>query len=295
LLCWPLFFLIAVIGHGLEGGPSIWISVFVNMVINCCYTIVYNINLSIFKFMLYLKSWLKFRRRKIPFQRKSTPCAYYRPGGIIGYKRKPRRLFILLNALSTTSHPRVTSIMDTGYDSDSFRVKVDNCCSSSFTNNLADIVGTPIPIRARVQGFGGTATPVTHRVTIQWNIEDDLGRRHTVTLPNSYYAPTGERLLSPQHWAQVAKDNYPKIDGTCCITTATDIKLMWGQQRFMKTVPLDPRSNIGVLRTASGFDKFRTFCAEVQECDDEVALTSQLEMAYDDEAYAMRAWVPFPI
>jgi hypothetical protein len=174
-------------------------------------------------------------------------------------------------------------MMDRGYDSDSFKIKVDNCCSASFTNDLKDVVGEPVPIKANVKGFGGSYTPVTHRVTIKWTIEDDSGMRHTITLPNSYYAPHGERLLAPQHWAQVAKDNYPSVNGTCCLTTDKSVILYWSQRRYTRTVPLDPKSNIGIMRSAPGFQRFSAFCSEVSDYDDEVALNSHLILDDEDE------------
>ena len=75
---------------------------------------------------------------------------------------------------------------DSGYDSDSFKIRVDNCCSYSMTNDLKDVIGKPVPIRAHVRGYGGAITPVTHRVTIKWLLEDDLGIVHEITLPNSF-------------------------------------------------------------------------------------------------------------
>jgi len=39
---------------------------------------------------------------------------------------------------------------------------------------------------------------------------------------------------------------------------------------------LDPKSNIGIMRSAPGYKKFNSFCAEIAECDDEIALTSNL-------------------
>jgi hypothetical protein len=247
--------------------------------VKCLYNHIYNINLSIFRFLSYLKSWLKLSKGKRPLKRHS-PSAFYRRGGIIGYKR--RKTIILMIAMTTSSHN--STLMDPGFDSDSFRIKVDNCCSSSFTNNLADIVGNPVPLLARVQGFGGSITPVTHRVTIRWELGDDSGVRHSIILPNSYYAPQGEWFSSPQHWAQVAKDNYPALDGPCCITTGTHIKLLWNQRKSIKTVPLNPKSNIGIMRSAPGYNKFQAFCSEVSECDDEVALTSHVILEKGEDA-----------
>jgi len=284
MLYWPLIFIQSVLG--LSASPLLWWSLSWewcclddNIIARWAYTFIYIIKLSIIRYLSYL-SWLKYPKGKSPLRRHS-PCAFYRPGGIIGYKR--RKSIILMIAM-TSSHVTSTSRMDHGFDTDSFKIKVDNCCSSSFTNNLDDVVGTPVPVKAKVKGFGGSATPVTHRVTIRWNIEDDLGRRHTILLRNSYYAPTGDRLLSPQHWAQVANDNYPTKDGTCCLTTASSIKLMWEQRKNTKTIILDPTSNIGIMRSAPGYKKFQSFCSEVSDCDDDVALTSHLILDDDDDS-----------
>ena len=77
------------------------------------------------------------------------------------------------------------------------------------------------------------------------------------------------KLLSPQYSAQVAKDTYPLLDGKGCVTTGANIKLC--QRKFSRTVPLNPRTNIGDMTTAAAYSKFNAFCAEVSECDYEVA------------------------
>ena len=226
--------------------------------------------------MAYIKSWLKRRPRRPFKRRRPSSVAFYRPGGIIGYKRHVFPRLIALSCLTSSSTIDIAPSMDHGYDSDSFKIRIDNCCTASITNSLKDVVGHPVPIRAYVKGFGGNPTPVTHKVTIRWCIEDDQGRRHYIELPNSYYSPTGEKLLCPQQWSQIAKDNYPTPDGTCCLTTGSSIKLFWNQRKYCKTVPLDPKSNVGVMRSAPGYDHFKSFCSEVSEFDSEVACMSHL-------------------
>lgn len=42
--------------------------------------------------------------------------------------------------------------------------------------------------------------------TIRWKWLDEDGMEHTFSNPNSFYVPSGKVCLSPQHWAQYAKD-----------------------------------------------------------------------------------------
>jgi len=51
---------------------------------------------------------------------------------------------------------------------------------------------------------------------------------------------------------------------------------MWNQRKHIKAIPLDPKSNIGIMRSTPGYTKFNAFCSEISECDDEIALTSHL-------------------
>ena len=46
--------------------------------------------------------------------------------------------------------------------------------------------------------------------TLVLDVNDDTGKPHSIEIPSSLYLP-GLRmcLLSPQHWAQEAEDNYP--------------------------------------------------------------------------------------
>ena len=43
----------------------------------------------------------------------------------------------------------------TKFDTDSFRLIVDNCCTRSITNDLDDFVGTPTRIQGKVRGING--------------------------------------------------------------------------------------------------------------------------------------------
>ena len=67
------------------------------------------------------------------------------------------------------------------FDSDSYEILIDNCCSACISNEIGDFVGTPTPIRSRVSGIGGPLMVVA-KGTIKWKIEDDLGQEHTLAI-----------------------------------------------------------------------------------------------------------------
>jgi hypothetical protein len=73
---------------------------------------------------------------------------------------------------------------------------VDNCCSTSITNDLHDFIAPPRPARAKVEGYNGTTT-ATMVGTVCWKIHDDLGNEHQLLLPNTYYSPEGNKTMPP--------------------------------------------------------------------------------------------------
>eukprot|EP00978_Attheya_sp_CCMP212_P034152 scaffold141825_cov31-Attheya_sp.AAC.2 len=106
----------------------------------------------------------------------------------------------------------------TKLDSDSFVIAIDNCCTTSVTNNLKDFVTPPKNRNTSVAGMGGIIV-ATKRGTIRWKIENDDGKVHTIILKNALYAPSAPfRLLSRQHWSQQVDDNYRVQHGTWCAT-----------------------------------------------------------------------------
>jgi hypothetical protein len=88
------------------------------------------------------------------------------------------------------------------FDTDSYDILIDNCCSHTLTNDIKDYIEPPIKSEVRVRGYNGS-TDSTMVGTVKWKIKDDNGKVHNFILPNTYYSPSVEtRLLSPQHWAQ---------------------------------------------------------------------------------------------
>jgi hypothetical protein len=106
-----------------------------------------------------------------------------------------------------------------------------------------------------IKGFNG-ATATTKVGTVRWQIQDDTGRTHTLILPETYYSASVQtRLLSPQHWAQTAKQGR----GTKCTTYHDSIILSWNQGKFKRTIPLSS-SNVGVITAPPGIQRFMDIC-----------------------------------
>jgi Reverse transcriptase (RNA-dependent DNA polymerase)/GAG-pre-integrase domain len=153
------------------------------------------------------------------------------------------------------------------YDSDSKVMAIDNCCSKCITNDLTDFIETPTKVNMRVQGIGGTVT-ATLCGTVRWDIEDDDGISHQQIIPGTYYNPDSKyKLYSPQHVAQVANDNHPRPHGTWCATYNDSVVLQWNQRKYTRTVLLDKKTNVALMRSATGYQKFAAFCNTV--CEDE--------------------------
>eukprot|EP00978_Attheya_sp_CCMP212_P048437 scaffold520491_cov145-Attheya_sp.AAC.1 len=99
-------------------------------------------------------------------------------------------------------------------DSDSYVIAVDNCCTTSITNDLKDFTSHPKTVNQLVAGMGGQVLAIK-KGAVKWRIEDDDGKVHVITLPGTLYAENAPfRLLSPQHWSQQANDNHPRPRGT---------------------------------------------------------------------------------
>ena len=164
------------------------------------------------------------------------------------------------------------------FDTDSGLLRIDNCATRSISPYTEDFIGklTPLPNR-KVQGIGGKVGRLMSG-TIKWDIEDDEGVVHSIRIPNSIYLPQApSRLLSPQHWAQEARDNVPVKNGTWCATYGTQVVLYWGQQQFKRTIALDKEgSNVASIRTAPGFDRYKAFCTEIGEKE-----SGRCQLAFD--------------
>jgi hypothetical protein len=148
------------------------------------------------------------------------------------------------------------------FDTDSFEIKVDNCCTRSITPYVGDFVGTVTPVHGHsVRGFNGQSTKITNMGTVRWTINDDDGVARDLVITNTYYVPGAPaRLLSPQHWAQQAKDCAPLPKGTWCATYDTEIVLQWSQRKYTKTISLDPTAqNVGTMWSTPGYNRYARY------------------------------------
>jgi len=121
------------------------------------------------------------------------------------------------------------------FDTDSFDILIDNCCSHTLTNDINDYIEPPAKLSVRIRGYNGN-TNSTKVETVKWKIKDDNGKIHNFILPNTYYSSSVEtRLLSPPHWAQTRK----KGRDSYCITYHDAIIMRWNKDKYKITAPLD--------------------------------------------------------
>ena len=127
------------------------------------------------------------------------------------------------------------------FDSDSSIINVDNCSSRTMTNCLQDMVGPLKKVNYKVLDHQGKYSTASYEGTIRWRWDDDNGRLHTHYIPKSLYVENSQGwLLSPQHWAQMAKDHHPKPHGTGTFQDDEKMVLYWGQRKFKKDNILGP-------------------------------------------------------
>ena len=107
------------------------------------------------------------------------------------------------------------------FDSDSFKIGVDNHASRTISNNINHFITALTPTANTIlRGAGGTLT-VRGTGTIRWQVLDDNGQTHSFLIKEALYVPDMPHcLLSPQHWAQQSNDDFPRKHGTWCATYA---------------------------------------------------------------------------
>ena len=168
-------------------------------------------------------------------------------------------LYAAIIAMSTRQNYNVSEAIP--FDMDSQMIGVDNQCSVCITHIREDIPGELVPCHHSIKGFEGAKAWDVWRGTIKWCIEDDIGIRHTLIIPNSYYVPQAKvRLLSPQHWAQ-ARTGVDKNGGAGTITTTTTCTLFWNNKSAFRTIPIDVKgNNVATFYMATGYQRFHDYC-----------------------------------
>jgi hypothetical protein len=115
--------------------------------------------------------------------------------------------FLAMSSVAMQSAAKPLSEREVRFDSDSHLVGIDNRCSKCISPDPLDFVGKVEDTSTSITGFGGSKVIGIKRGTLRWHWEDDTGQVHQFNIPNSYYVPNAhQRLLIPQHVAQVIKD-----------------------------------------------------------------------------------------
>jgi hypothetical protein len=153
------------------------------------------------------------------------------------------------------------------FDLDSFLIGVDchaSRCMANAPHLFEDLKSTKmgeaegIKQRLDIRGIG----------TFKFKIEDNNGKTHKIKVPNTLYLPDLRRcLLSPQHWAQEARDNYPLPRGTRMESNEEYCILIWGQTKYKKTIPFNPNSNIPIMHLASLSCAYCAFATTFEACE----------------------------
>jgi transposase InsO family protein len=164
-------------------------------------------------------------------------------------------------AVAMNAERSYTSDNSITFDTDSGPIGVDNRCTGCISHRIDDFEGPLRDSNRSIKGFGGSRTRNIKIGTIAWQWDDNQGKTHKFTIPNSFYVPEGNvRLLSPQHWAQAQNDTKP-LQGTGSETTSTDVILFWAQRKYALTIPLGRNDNVATFNMSPGYTQYSAFCA----------------------------------
>ncbi len=137
------------------------------------------------------------------------------------------------------------------FDSNSYPIRID-------THALHCMVNAPHLFKDLKLGDVGEVEGIKSGLdikgmgTFKFQIKDDNGMTHEIEITNSLYVPELKRcLLSPQHWVQEAKDNYPRLKRTRMSQNDKYNYVYWDQAKFRKLIPYNPSTNIPILYTTA--------------------------------------------
>ena len=130
--------------------------------------------------------------------------------------------------LAMQANATIATERKTQFDTDPETIGIDNRCLGCISHTRDNFVGELRRTDQVLKGFAGTKTTNLQVSTLRWSSEDELGRKDTFTIPNSYYVPDGRvRLLSPQHWLQTQTTDFQR-DRCGEYTNGRECVLFWG-------------------------------------------------------------------
>jgi Reverse transcriptase (RNA-dependent DNA polymerase) len=185
-------------------------------------------------------------------------------GWVPKFHRQTKGITSICGLTSTTTNMKISMAnkADT-FDGDTFDMVIDSGCSFCMTNDARHFVDEPEEINVAVKGIGGQLVKATRRGTVRWSFTNDDGQIHDEIIPNTYLNDECQYCLySPQHIAQIANDS-----GTYSITTANKLQLVWDEEKQIKTVPIDPKLNIFIMRSAPVIYDFTAFCQTIEQIE----------------------------
>jgi hypothetical protein len=88
------------------------------------------------------------------------------------------------------------------------------------------------------------------------------------------------RLLSPQHYSQQINDHR----GTYSTNFGDQVVFVFHQKKFQVTIPLNPSSNVGIIRSAPGHQVFSCFVEDANPPKEPPPAIFAYTVITDDEA-----------
>ena len=130
-------------------------------------------------------------------------------------------------------------------------------------------------------GVGGKV-PIEGIGTLLWQIEDDSGIKHKITIKDAYYCSQAPlRLLCPQQWASQREKELGPEHNTSFTTKAHYSRLSWSE--FALTVPHDDKTNLPLWRTAPGYHQVVMNAATTPTLTPEAAVVSDDEASVEEQ------------
>jgi hypothetical protein len=153
------------------------------------------------------------------------------------------------------------------FDTDSFRLGIDSFASACMSPNKEHFTTYEQESRTECKGIA-SGLSIVGRGMFCYRIDDDQGRTHEISIPNSVHIPDLPMvLISPQHWAQNKRDDVNETKGA----TSTVIRF----RKYIKTIPLNPQTNTPSFRSANGTLRYQAFAGTIDHYDGDSLLSSK--------------------
>ncbi len=145
------------------------------------------------------------------------------------------------------------------FDSDSYPIGIDTHALHCMVNAPHLFEDLKLGEVGEVEGIK-SGLNIKGTGTFKFKIKDNNGMAHKIKIQNSLSVPELMKcLLSPQHWVQEAKDNYPRRKGTSMSQDNECYCMYWDQAKLQKSIPYNPSTNVPILYTAASLCAYHAF------------------------------------